>query len=197
MGLYVVEDQSTMLVALGKVYDNASSIHNVPYEDDVLRVSVVTVYKGDAQVPYPTSEDSHKCLPNSVGPADMGIAKAVVDQLGQLVKNLFDVYQKPVELSWDEAKFGLPNSKNGFFVTHADVTEIILGDKCLNIAILQLWMMFMNDRSTSIGFAPVYGFLEPQSIHNAKDQREECEQYIETWVKESHREVYIGPYLNQ
>ncbi|KAG5091994.1 hypothetical protein JHK82_050772 [Glycine max] len=43
----------------------------------------------------------------------MGIAKAVVDQLGQLVKNLFDVYQKPVELSWDEAKFGLPNSKNG------------------------------------------------------------------------------------
>ena len=56
MGLYVVEDQSTMLVALGKVYDNASSIHNVPYEDDVLRVSVVTVYKGDAQVPYPTSE---------------------------------------------------------------------------------------------------------------------------------------------
>ena len=56
---------------------------------------------------------------------------------------------------------------------------------------------FMNDWSTSIGFAPIYGFLEPRSIHRAKDRRQEYEQYIETWVKESHREVYLGPYLNQ
>ena len=66
---------------------------------------------------------------------------ATVDPLGELVKNLFHVYQKPVELSWDRAKFGIPKSKNGFFITHADVTEIILSDKCLNISILQLWMM--------------------------------------------------------
>ena len=51
------------------------------------------------------------------------------------------VYTKPMELAWDEAKFGLPNASNGFFITHADVTEIILGDKCLNISVLQLWMM--------------------------------------------------------
>jgi len=55
--------------------------------------------------------------------------------------NLFDVYQKPVELTWDGAKFGIPNSKNGFFITLADVTEIILRDKCLNISILKLCMM--------------------------------------------------------
>ena len=29
----------------------------------------------------------------------------------------------------------------------------------------------------------MYGFLEPQSIHHAKDRRQECQQYIETWVK--------------
>lgn len=40
IGLYVVNDQSTMLVALGKVYDNSSTIHTVPYVDDVTRVSV-------------------------------------------------------------------------------------------------------------------------------------------------------------
>lgn len=56
IGLYVVEDQTTMLVALGKVYANSSCIHNVTYANDVLRVSVVTIYKGDALVPYPTSE---------------------------------------------------------------------------------------------------------------------------------------------
>jgi len=56
MGLYVVGDQFTRLVALGKVYDSASTIHNVPYADDVVRVSVLIVYDGDAQVPFPTSE---------------------------------------------------------------------------------------------------------------------------------------------
>ena len=35
----------------------------------------------------------------------------------------------------------------------------------------------------------MYGLLEPQSLHNAKDRRGECQQYIETWVKESQREV--------
>ena len=61
--------------------------------------------------------------------------------MGELVKNLFDIYQKPIELAWDRAKFGIPNVKDGFFITHADVSEIILGDKCLNISILQLWLM--------------------------------------------------------
>ncbi|XP_028196840.1 uncharacterized protein LOC114381815 isoform X2 [Glycine soja] len=122
---------------------------------------------------------------------------AIDDPLGELVKKSYVVYTKPMELAWDGAKFGLPNSTNGFFITHANVTEIILGDKCLNIFVLQLWMMFMNDWSTSIGFAPVYDFLEPQFIRCTKDTREECQQYIETWVKESHREVYLGPYFNQ
>ena len=48
MGLYVVGDQCTRLVALGKVYDSVTTIHNVPYADDVVRVGVTTVYDGDA-----------------------------------------------------------------------------------------------------------------------------------------------------
>ena len=59
-----------------------------------------------------------------------------VDPLGELVKNLFEIYQKPIELVWDGAKFGIANVKDDFFITHADVSEIILGDKCLNISIL-------------------------------------------------------------
>jgi len=56
MGWYIVAKQSTRLVMLEKVYDNSSTIHHVPYADDVLRVSVVIVYDGDAQVPFPTLE---------------------------------------------------------------------------------------------------------------------------------------------
>eukprot|EP00256_Glycine_max_P058195 XP_014626269.1 uncharacterized protein LOC106797076 [Glycine max] len=166
MGLYVVGDQSTQLVASGKMYDSSSTIHNVPYANDVVRVSVVKVYHGDIEVHFPTSEiqfvrqvvgtfvgwpthlvkpvfdeDSQKRLPKPVGSAKMDNAVAGVDPLGELVKNLFDVYQKPIELLWDGTKFGIPNVKDGFFITHANVIEIILGDKCLNISILQLWMM--------------------------------------------------------
>ena len=66
---------------------------------------------------------------------------AGVDLLGELMKNLFDVYQKLVELPWDGMKFWIPNVQASFFVTHADVNEIISSGKCLNISILQLWMI--------------------------------------------------------
>ncbi|KAH1210764.1 hypothetical protein GmHk_15G044994 [Glycine max] len=176
MGLYIVHDQCTKVVALGKVYDNASTIHNVPYADDVVRVSVVKVYHGDAQVPFLTleiqfvrqavrtfvgwpthlvkpvvDEDSQICMQKRVTSTGMDTAVPAVDPLGELVKDLY-VYQKPFELPWDGAKFGIPKVKDGFFITHADVTEIILGDKCLNLSILQLWTMFMNDWSTSLGY---------------------------------------------
>jgi len=56
MGLYIVGEECTRLVALGKVFDTTVAIHNVPYTDDVVRVSVVTFYDGDARVPFPMSE---------------------------------------------------------------------------------------------------------------------------------------------
>jgi len=57
MGLYVQHDHSTRLVALGKVYEWASTIHNVSYIDDVVKVSNGKVYNGDAQVPFPSSKN--------------------------------------------------------------------------------------------------------------------------------------------
>lgn len=77
----------------------------------------------------------------SVGEPNRLTSVATDDPLGELVKKSYVVYTKPMELAWDGAKFGLSNASNGFFITHADVTEIILGDKCLNISVLQLWMM--------------------------------------------------------
>ena len=40
VGLYVQQDHSTHLVALGKIYEEGSTIHSVAYADDVVRVSV-------------------------------------------------------------------------------------------------------------------------------------------------------------
>ncbi|KHN19611.1 hypothetical protein glysoja_032386 [Glycine soja] len=222
VGLHVIAEKSTKLVALGKLYDTFGTIHNVPYADDVVRVSVVKVYDGDAQVPFPTSEikfvrvavgtfvgwPTHLVKPISNEDLEKPMttpfkivaedkALVPVDPLGELVKNLFEIYQKPIELSWDGAKFGIDNVKDGFFITHANVSEIILGDKCLNISLLQLWLTFMHDWSTSIGYGSLYCFLEPQCIHNAKNKHEECQNYIARWIKESQKQLYIAPYLNQ
>ncbi|KAH1199074.1 hypothetical protein GmHk_18G052517 [Glycine max] len=109
MGLYVVGDQCTQLVALGKVYDSSSTIHNVPYADDVVRVRFFKVYHGDTQLPFSTSElqfvsqavgtfvgwpthlvklvsteDSHKHLPKPVASSEMDNVVAAVDPLGEL-----------------------------------------------------------------------------------------------------------------
>ncbi|KAG4974887.1 hypothetical protein JHK87_031708 [Glycine soja] len=56
MGLYVVYGDNKQLVALGKMYQLGGMIHNIPYADEVVRVSVVTVYDGDARAPIPTPE---------------------------------------------------------------------------------------------------------------------------------------------
>ena len=56
MGLYVQRQHSTHLVALGKIYEGGSTIHNMAYADDIVRVSVEKVIDGDAQVSLPMSE---------------------------------------------------------------------------------------------------------------------------------------------
>ena len=55
----------------------------------------------------------------------------------------------------------------------------------------------MDELSQRDGLGSVYGFLEPQAILNSKDRRRQCEEYIEKWLKESNRDVYLGAYLNQ
>jgi len=56
MGLYLQRQRTTVLVAIGKICEGGSSIHNVTYADDVVRVSVDEFIEGDAEVPFPTSE---------------------------------------------------------------------------------------------------------------------------------------------
>ena len=43
-------------MALGKVYGGVTTIHNIHYVDDVVKVSVTKVYVGNGQVLFLTSE---------------------------------------------------------------------------------------------------------------------------------------------
>ncbi|XP_028229230.1 uncharacterized protein LOC114409809 isoform X2 [Glycine soja] len=221
MGLHVQRQHSTQLVALGNIFHGAT-IHCVAYANDVVRVSVEKVIDGEAEVPFSTDEIKYvkqalhtfiawpTPLVKLVSNEDASIRQhevpevaegvndvAINDPLHELIKSLVDIYDKPVQFVWDVNKFGIPHVDSFLFLTYVDVNEITTCDKCLNIAILQLWTMYMDEFSDSLGHRSLYGFLEPQSIHNAKDRRGQCEEYIEKWLKESQRQVYLGAYLNQ
>ena len=63
------------------------------------------------------------------------------EPLHELIKCLVDIYDNPVQFEWDSSKFGIPNVDSKLLLTYADVNEITIGDKWLNIAILKLWTM--------------------------------------------------------
>ncbi|KHM99435.1 hypothetical protein glysoja_046508 [Glycine soja] len=168
----------------------------VAYADDVIRVSVEKFIDGEAEVPLPTSETQHDSTitPKKVLQVVQRVNDVVVDDpLRELIKSLVDIYEKVVQLVWDVSKFGIPNVDASLFITNGDVNEITSDDKCLNISTLQLWIMYMDEWSNSLGHGSMYGFFEPHLIHNVKDRRGQCQDYIEKWLKESHREVYQEP----
>ncbi|KAH1261898.1 hypothetical protein GmHk_02G004649 [Glycine max] len=181
-----------LLVAMGKIMEGDSIIHTVAYADDVVRVSVETVIDPEAEVPYATSEIQYvKQAVNTFVAWPTHLVKAVLDEhpqriphnedahvpkpanvdaddpLRELMKYSFHIYDKPLEISFDGSFLGIVDASTSIFITYSYVIEIIAGDKSLNISVIQLWLI-----------------------------RSECEQYLERWLKESDREVYIGPYFH-
>ncbi|KAH1264571.1 hypothetical protein GmHk_01G000469 [Glycine max] len=165
----------TRLVALGKLYEGVSTIHHVPCADDVVKVKVAEVWDANIGVPFLITEvqyvrqalDTFIAYPRQIRPKKQvelvhrSIPTGGIDPLGDLIKNLIDLYKKPLELFWNGTKFRIMNVEASFFITNFDVNEIISGDKCLNISILKMWMMFMNDLSIRLGRGSLYEFIEP------------------------------------
>jgi len=54
-GLYV-EENSPRLVALGRLYEGSTTIHNIPLHHDQVKVGVKEVRDADAPIPVPTEE---------------------------------------------------------------------------------------------------------------------------------------------
>ncbi|KAL5196307.1 Serine carboxypeptidase-like 13 [Glycine soja] len=218
MGLYVQRKDGTLgLVAMGKIMEGDSVIHTVAYADDVVRVSVETIIDPEAEVLYATSEiqymkqavDTFVAWPTHLVKADVEIIPHnedahvpkpanvdADDPLRGLIKYSFDIYEKPVEINFDGSCFGIADAPTSIFITYSDVSEIIAGDKTLNISVQQLWLMYMHEWSQTLGQGSMYAFLESQSLVVSKDRRSECQQYLERWLKESDREVYVGPYFH-
>ena len=51
------------------------------------------------------------------------------------------LFLKPMQVSWDATVFGLYNGNVPLYIKHEDLGEIAHDGQCLNIVVIQLWIL--------------------------------------------------------
>ncbi|KAL5187411.1 hypothetical protein HKD37_05G013101 [Glycine soja] len=187
-GLYIEADPAR-LVAMGRVYEGSTIVHNTPLLPGQVKVSVEEATDADAPVPVPTDEVS------LVGQA----LHTFLAWPTHLVKSLsLQVAVSPPkpppkpdpEVRWDATVFGVVNPEFPLYIKHEDLSEIAHGGQCISISV------HLTETCMRAGNSDIYGFLEPQSIQRSGHSQFESESYIKIWMQSSQHDVYLGAYLN-
>ncbi|KAG2409439.1 uncharacterized protein HKW66_Vig0001040 [Vigna angularis] len=126
---------------------------------------------------------------------DDDMAEAEDDPLSKLMTTLPRLKKASSELYWDLRVFGLPPHVP-VYITFSDALEVIGGDRMLNISIIQLWCMYMDTIVVDQGQSSMYGFVEPQTIQLSGNTLQNRQHYLQTWMDESKRDVYLVPYID-
>nr|KYP31942.1 hypothetical protein KK1_047505 [Cajanus cajan] len=130
---------------------------------------------------------------------DADIAEAEDDPISRLLTILPRLKKKQIQLQWDIRVFGVDSYNVPLYISLLDALEIIGGNSMLNISIIQLWAMYMDKLSVeeAQAQAQVYGFIEPQSIQKSRNTQVQIQQYMQTWMSESGRHIYMAPYIKR
>ncbi|KAH1221636.1 hypothetical protein GmHk_12G035004 [Glycine max] len=189
-GLYIKANPAH-LVALGRVYEGATVVHNTPLLPGQVKVGVEEVKDPDVAVPVPTDEvflvgqTIHTFLAWSTH-----LVKSLSQQEQPIVSPAKPPQKPDSEVTWDATVFGVFNPDFPLYIKHEDLSEIAHDGQCLSISVLQLWILYLTETSMRAGNSDIYGFLEPQSIQRSRQS------YIKSWMQSSKRYVYLGAYLN-
>ncbi|KAH1241556.1 hypothetical protein GmHk_07G019118 [Glycine max] len=178
-----IEGNPSRLVALGRVYEGSTAVHNIPLFHGQVKVGVEKVKDAAAPVPVPTDKTLNTFL---AWPTHL------VKRLSQqsVVSPAKPPDRPDHEVMWDTIVFGVFNEDFLLYIKHEDLSEIAHGGQCLSISIIQLWILMRA------GNSDVYGFLEPQSIQRSRQLQFESESYMKSWMQSLKRDVYLGAYLN-
>ncbi|KAH1202918.1 hypothetical protein GmHk_17G049265 [Glycine max] len=180
-GLYIEADPNC-LVALGRVYEGSTIVHNTPLLPGQVKVGVEEVTDADAPVPVSTDEVSlvgqaiHTFLAWPIllvkslsQQAVMSPAKPpqnpdpeVDDLLYLMTLTIPKLFLRPYQVTWDATMFGVFNPDFPLYIKHEDLSEIL---------------HVMRARNSDI-----YGFLETQSIQRSGQSQFETESYIKSWI---------------
>ncbi|KAH1254001.1 hypothetical protein GmHk_04G010536 [Glycine max] len=192
-GLYIEADPAR-LVAMGRVYEGSTVVHNTPLLPSQVKVSVEEVTDADAPVPVPTDEVSLVAVSPPKPPPKPD--PEVDDPLYLMTLTIPELFLRPYQVRWDATVFGVVNPDFPLYIKHEDLSEIAHSGQCLNISVLQLWILHLTETCMRVGNSDIYGFLEPQSIQRSGQSQFESESYIKSWMQSSQHDVYLGAYLN-
>ncbi|KAL5191637.1 hypothetical protein HKD37_04G010888 [Glycine soja] len=204
-GLYIEADPAR-LVAMGRVYEGSTLVHNTPLLPGQVKVSVDEVKDADAPVPVPTDEWGRHFTLSLLGRHIWSTVSPpkpppkpdpeVDDPLYLMTLTIPELFLRSYQVRWDATVFGVVNPDFPLYIKHEDLSEIAHGGQCLNISVLQLWILHLTETCMRAGNSDIYGFLEPQSIQRSGQSQFESESYIKSWMQSSQRDVYLGAYLN-
>ncbi|KAH1198196.1 hypothetical protein GmHk_18G051812 [Glycine max] len=176
-GLYIEADPAR-LVAVGKVYEGSTLVHNTPLLPGQVKVSVDEVKDADAPVPIPTDEVSlvGQALHNFLAWSThlVAVSPPKPPPLYLMTLTIPELFLRPYQVRCDATVFEVVNSDFPLYIKHEDLSEIANG----------------------AGNSDIYGFLEPQSIQRSGQSQFESESYIKSWMQSSQCDVYLGAYLN-
>ncbi|KAL5179638.1 hypothetical protein HKD37_01G000907 [Glycine soja] len=184
-GLYI-EANPAHLVALRRVYEGSTVVHNTPLLPSQVNVGVEEVKDPNAPVLVPTDEVSlvgqaihtflawptHLVKPLSqqaiVSPAKppQTLDPEVDDPLYLMTLTILELFLRPYQVTWDAAVFEVFNPDFLIYTKYEDLSEIAYSGQCLIISVLQLWILHLTKTSMRAGNSDLYGFLEPQSIQS-------------------------------
>ncbi|KAL5166944.1 hypothetical protein HKD37_18G051800 [Glycine soja] len=182
-GLYL-EENSSRLVALGRVYEGSTTVHNIPLLPGQVKVCVEEVKDAEAPLPIPIDEVTlvgqalntflawltHLVKRSCVSTKTSRRSDLEVDDPMYLMTlTIPKLFLKPLQVIWDATVFGVFNQNFPLYIKHEDLSEIAHGCQC---------------------------HLSISSIQRAGQLQFESETYIKSWMQSSKCDVYLGAYLN-
>ncbi|KAL5141367.1 hypothetical protein HKD37_09G024725 [Glycine soja] len=130
-GLYIEENPPRL---------GSTTFHNIPLLHDQVNAGVEEVKDADASVHVPTDEvnlvgqtfNTFLALPTH-------LVKRLSEQGAVGPTKLAD--RPNHEVMWDTTVFGVFNQDFPLYIKHEDLSKIAHGDQCLNISVIQLWIL--------------------------------------------------------
>ncbi|KAL5124010.1 hypothetical protein HKD37_02G004490 [Glycine soja] len=148
-GLYIEADPAR-LVAMGRIYEGTTVVHNTPLLPGQVKVSVEEVKDADAPAPVPTDEvflvgqALHTFLAwptHMVKSLSQQPDPKVDDPLYLMTLTILELFLRPYQVTRDATVFGVFNPDFLLYIKHEDLSEIAHGCQCLSISLIQLWIL--------------------------------------------------------
>ncbi|KAH1213130.1 hypothetical protein GmHk_14G041146 [Glycine max] len=161
-----IEENPSCLVALGRLYEGSTTVHNIPLLHGQVNVGVEEVKDAEALVPVPTDDvtlvgqalntflawpthlvrrlSKHEAVSPAKPPESPD--DEVDDPLYLMTLAIPQLFLKPLQVMWDATIFGVFNQNFPLYIKHEDLSNIAHGGQCLNISVIQLWILQVYER---------------------------------------------------